>query len=364
MAAPKKKTTKRVPKKTTKKIVRRKKTPLDLKKPKKNPIIEPSLDRPWESKATFNPTALEHDGKVHLIYRAIGENDMSVLGYARSDDGTLVVDRHPEAAYLHETDSMKPKKAPIVPISSGGGWGGGCEDPRMTKLNDSVYLLYTAFDGWGSVRIALTSIGLDNFLNKRWSWNEPVLISPPNEIHKNWVLFPEKIGGKFAILHSISPEIMIDYIEDLDEFDGKKFIRSVHQGSHLWHMRARGVRGVGPAPIRTELGWLVLYHAIEEEDPGRYKLWAMILDIDEPTRVLYRSKQPILEPDEAYENSGFKWGVVYACGAVVKNGTLFVYYGGADRVTCVASAKLDKFLDELSKHREPKLSSAKMKIKN
>ena len=72
--------------------------------------------------------------------------------------------------------------------------------------------MYTAFDGWGSVRIALTSIGLTDFLKKDWQWKKPTLISPPGEIHKNWVLFPEKINGKFAILHSISPDILIDIL--------------------------------------------------------------------------------------------------------------------------------------------------------
>ena len=250
---------------------------------------------------------------------------------------------------------------PPISYCSGGGWGGGCEDPRLTLLGDTVYMIYTAFDGWGSLRMALTSISLDEFISRRWNWAEPILISPPGQIHKNWVLFPEKINGKYAILHAISPEVMIDSFDSMDELDGNKFIYSVHQNSQLWSMRDKLVRGVGPAPIKTKYGWLVLYHKMEKHDSHRYKLWAMILDAKNPTKVLYNSEQPILEPDFWYENEGYKSGVIYSCGAVVKDGELFVYYGGADKVTCVATADLDKFLAELTRSKVSKLKGRKIK---
>ena len=81
--------------------------------------------------------------------------------------------------------------------------------------------------------------------------------------------------------------------------------------------------------------------------PDRYRIGALLLDLDDPTKVLYRSTQPILEPQEHYENHGHKWGVVFTCGAVVKDGTLFVYYGGADACVCVATAPIDAFLHDL-----------------
>ncbi len=109
-------------------------------------------------------------------------------------------------------------------------------------------------------------------------------------------------------------------------------------------------------PIKTGYGWLLLYHAIDHKDPGKYKLGAMILDLKDPTKILYRSKKPVLEPDEYYENEGFKAGVIYSCGAVVVNGRLIVYYGGADSVSCVATAKLDEFLKGLISDKEPKLT--------
>ena len=352
---------KRAIKKTVKKV-----SVLDLKRSPKNPIIEPSVGRYWDSKATFNPTAFLHNGKVHIIYRAIGDSDISVLGYGRSDNGYDVNPESKELAFYHlnKLSFKRPAQTYSLPpiYSSGGGWGGGCEDPRITLIGDQVYMIYTAFDGWGSVRMAMTSISLNDFIGKRWNWRQPVLISYPGQIHKNWVLFPEKIKGKYAILHAISPKIMIDYFDSLDELDGDNFIYSVHQGSQLWGSRDKYIRGVGPSPLKTKYGWLVLYHKMEPHDSHRYKLWAMILDIKDPTRILYNSSQPILEPDEWYENEGYKSGVVYSCGAIIKNGELFVYYGGADKVSCVAVADLDAFLRELMRTSRPTLKEKKAKV--
>jgi len=198
-------------------------------------------------------------------------------------------------------------------------------------------------------------------LKRRWNWEIPVLISPPGQIHKNWVLFPEKINNKYAILHSISPHIMIDYVKDLKELNGNNFIHSIHQGSPLWGTRDKLIRGVGPSPIKTKYGWLVIYHKMDKGEMHRYKLWAMILDLKDPAKILYNSSQPILEPDEWYENEGYKSGVVYSCGAVVKDGELFVYYGGADKVSCVATANLEKFLQELVHSNATKVKSRKTK---
>lgn len=339
--------------KSVKKKIAKKQSPLELKRAWHNPIIKPEGNVYWESKAAFNPSALYHDGKIHIIYRAIGDSDVSVLGYASSSDGYFFDKKSKELAYYSKNKQAvkKDSATKLVNYSSGGGWGGGSEDPRLTLIGDTVYMIYTAFDGWGSLRMALTSISLEDFLKRRWHWEEPVLISPPGEVHKNWVLFPEKINGKFAILHSISPKILIEYVDKIEHFDGTKFIHSIHQDSPEWRLREKGMRGVGPTPLRTKHGWLVFYHM--DKKGSQYKIWAMILDTKDPTKILYRSKEPILEPEEWYENEGYKSGVVYSCGAIVKPSStgkgkeLFVYYGGADKVSCVATADLNKFLEEL-----------------
>jgi predicted GH43/DUF377 family glycosyl hydrolase len=341
-----------------------KNTGIELERHQQNPIIEPRI-YPWESKATFNPAAFESDGKIYIVYRAIGDDDSSVLGLAATEDGFNILERPTHFIYKRFNQYLGPDKSnePIDYIS-GGGWNGGSEDPRITLIDDMLYMLYTAFDGWGSLRVALTSIKLADFKKKKWNWEKPALISPPGVLAKNWVMFPEKINGKFAIMHSFYPKILIDYFDDPKEFDGKKYIYSNNtrpvDETRTWDS---WFRGVGPTPIKTKAGWLIIYHAMDHKNPDRYRMGALILDYKDPTKVLYRSKEPILEPEEHYENNGFKWGVVYSCGAVVKDGQLFVYYGGADKVIGVASIELDELLEDLKKNKVVKLRSNKM-VKN
>ncbi len=323
-----------------------------LKRSPSNPILEPRPDNHWEAMATFNPAALCIDDTIHLLYRAQGYDGLSVLGYASSDDGTTIHGREMYPAYApSQAFEKRPSKKRTHDFSyvSGGGWG-GCEDPRLSKIDDTVYMTYVAFNGCQPPGVALTSIDLDDFINKRWNWNVPKLLSRPGVIQKNWVLFPEKINGKFAIMHSISPRILIDYFDDLDAADIT--IDSYHNGhADAWRWD-NIMRGVGAPPIRTDQGWLVFYHAMDRRDPDKYKVGAMLLDLKNPKKILYRSHRPILEPTEHYENGGYKSGVVYVCGAVIKDETLFVYYGGSDRCTAVASSPIETFIHQLISHQE------------
>lgn len=337
---------------------------IKLERSLQNPIITPRLYS-WESKATFNPAAFISNGTVHIVYRAIGDEDISVLGYASSYDGYHIQDRPTHFVYRRFLSYIK--TGDPIDYDSGGGWSGGCEDPRITLIGDTVYMFFNAFDGWGSLRVAITSMSLEDFNKKRWNWSKTILVSPQGERHKNWVLFPEKINGKFAVLHNLHTEdpnrIRIEYLNDLEEKDFKNANFESPDPNALpnklisWHNR---MRSVGPPPIKTDLGWLILYHATDQKEPGRYKLGAMITDINDPTKVLYRSKSPILEPDEHYENNGWKAGVIYSCGAVVKYNRLFVYYGGSDTFVCVASIKLSELLESFTKENPVKLKSNKL----
>ncbi len=326
-------------------------------KVEQNPILVPSSEE-WESEYTFNSAAFEHKGDIHLLYRAIGKNWMSVVGYAITGDGITIRERYSKPAYIHE----RPKNI-IENIntawSSGGGFGGlgGCEDPRVTKIDGRIYMTYTAFDNYP--RVALTSIDVEDLVKKNWKWDAPVIISPPNEVHKNWVIFPKKVNGKYAILHSITPDIEIEYRDNLN-FKKGDYIKSSHKPGDVfghWHTR---VRGVGAPPIETKLGWLVFYHAHSKGEYGRYKIGAMLLDKKNPKKVLHRSLKPVIVPDMYYENQGFKPGIVYCCGAVVKENTLYIYYGGADSVLCVAKQNLDTFLEQLVSNKEIKLKKVSL----
>lgn len=228
----------------------------------------------------------------------------------------------------------------------------------MVVIEGRVYVTFNMFDGWDYIRVASISIDEQDFMTEQfWKWDGPHILSKPGERHKNWVLFPEKINGKYAILHSIAPNVDIAYRDSIEDIGTEEpFIESwvgsrdsLPPRENAWDSY---VRGAGAPPIRTSRGWLLLYHAIDARDPGRYKLGAMLLDLTDPTHVLHRSSGPILSPDEHYENHG-KPGIVYACGAVVRDGTLFVYYGGADKVVCVATAELEELVDELVAGSQP-----------
>jgi predicted GH43/DUF377 family glycosyl hydrolase len=117
---------------------------------------------------------------------------------------------------------------------------------------------------------------------------------------------------------------------------------------------------MGPPPIKTKDGWLAIYQGVGFQDNSRYKIGAMLLDLNDPTVVTHRSPHPILEPEADYENGGFKAGVVYPCGAVVIGNKLIVYYGGSDTYLAAATADLNQFLDELKFDSSPHLDTSIM----
>ncbi|MEI6479201.1 MAG: hypothetical protein WCO18_02805, partial [bacterium] len=327
-----------------------------IKKFSKNPIISPKPDNNWESWQTFNPGVVLLDGKVHLLYRAIGEDGVSRLGYAVSNDGFVIDERSSSPVYEQSSD----QPFNIYSFFSGGSFS-GVEDPRLVRMEgeDNLYMTYTACDG--GLRVGLTSISVSDFLNKKWNWKEQSLISPPDEVHKNWLIFPEKINGKYAILHSLKPDIQIEYRDSL-EFEDDSFIKSFHGGGPRKSGWDKWIRGAGAPPIKTKDGWLVFYHAMDD-DWSKYKVGAMLLDLKDPRKVIARAKEPILYPSEDYENNGYKSGVVYVSGAVVKDGNLLIYYGCSDCHVGVAYSNLDEFLEELKKGDSPKLKLKTLKRK-
>ncbi len=319
-----------------------------------NPTLSPIMHLDWQAEGTCNPAAYMDDtGKVHIIYRAVGNDGISRLGYAASPDGFVFEDRTPYPVFSMQNPARygEPREKTFNPLlyPSGGSWG-GCEDPRMVAIDDRIYVSFSVFGGWNFVRLAVTSIKKEDFLAKKWDWTPPMFLSPAGEINKNWVLFPEKINGKFAILHSISPKPQIDYVERLESLDnGAQKIKSQFGQKVPRDTWDTWVRGVGPAPVKTEKGWLVLYHATSKEEPHKYKVGAMLLDLNDPTQIIARSPSALLLPDKWYEND-WKPGIVYVCGAVIKDEQLLVYYGGGDKHICVAETNLENLLSWLQNH--------------
>jgi predicted GH43/DUF377 family glycosyl hydrolase len=326
-----------------------------------NPIMEPSEHLSWESHAVFNPAAILYKGRVHLFYRALGSDGVSRFGYASSKDGINFDDRLPYPVFVPENrvtaSSHYPFTSPARLVyntsayESGGGWG-GCEDPRAVQIDGRLYLTFNMFNGWNSMRVAFTSIDLEDMIQKKWKWDSFTYLSRLGDRQKNWVLFPEKINGKFAVFHNLDmgdpTRVHIAFLDDLNVYqsptqDEAPDPHTLPDHIVAWHNRTRSAAA---PPIKTRDGWLLFYHAMDKDDPDRYKVGALLLDLKDPTKVLYRSAYPVLEPDEWYEND-WKPGIVYANGAVVKDGILLLYYGGGDKRIAVAYANLSDFLHKL-----------------
>jgi predicted GH43/DUF377 family glycosyl hydrolase len=337
-----------------------------------NPIIRPG-PYSWESQAVFNPAVISSGGRIHLFYRALGGDGVSRIGYASSKDGIYFDERLVYPVYfLQNSEEMKkhwPYTSPARPVydtalyASGGGWG-GCEDPRTVLIDGNVYMTFNVFNGWDSMRVAVISIKEEDLLKKKWLWKNFSYLSREGDRQKNWVLFPEKINGKFAIFHNLdigdSARVSVAYVNKLDTSEtpaGKNAPDPHTLPDHVvaWHKRTRSAAA---PPIKTKDGWLLLYHAMDKDDGNRYKLGALLLDLKNPEKVLYRAQHPILEPDEWYEND-WKPGIIYASGANVMNGKLFVYYGGGDKYIGVASIMLSSLIDSMKKNGSVKLEKNK-----
>jgi len=300
------------------------------------PIIEPK-DNWWECWQTFNTGAILLDEKIHFLYRAVGVDCISRFGYAISEDGFNLNERLDYPVYEH----------PIIPTScpyGSGGSLGGAEDPRIVRVKgeDKLYVTYNLFSNEG-IRVCLTSINVKDFLNRRWNWSKGVPISPPREVHKNWVIFPEKIGGKYALLHSLTPRVSIEYLDSLN-FDGREFIKSQYVRADYPLDWEAVIKGVGPSPLKTDYGWIVFYHGLPKSNPELYCIGVMLLDLEEPTKIVAKAKKPVIIPEGL---KGVKPNVVYTNGAVIKEDYIIVYYGAADTCVHVAYAKLEEFVENL-----------------
>lgn len=304
-----------------------------------NPILKPNPENWWESYTVFNPGAVLKDGKVYLLYRAVGERKqyISRLGLAISGDG-----------FNFERVSTKPVFEPGRAYDR---WA--CEDPRIIELEGEIYITYVALSklalmgGKLSYTALLSTKDFRNF--KRFG-----LITSRKVDDRDTVLFSEKIKGKYAMLHR--PQEYTN--SDLDYWEWKtgdpssiwlafsKDIKRWGMGQVLmkpqeeWEQRKIGI---GPPPIKTTNGWLLIYHGVDKNSV--YRAGAALLDLNDPTKVIGRLSYPILEPEEDYEKIGDVPNVVFPCGAVILGKKLFIYYGGADEVCCVATKNLNDILE-------------------
>lgn len=308
-----------------------------LEKFKENPILKPIPEHDWESKYVYNPGAIYEDEQVHIFYRAQGSDDTSVIGLATSRDGLHISERLEKPIYFPRED-FETKAQP--------GYS-GCEDPRVTRLDDRLYMCYTAFNAKDPTRIALSSISLKDFLHRNWDWDKPISISSPDRDDKNGCLLSQKIDSKYAFFHRIGGCIWVDYVKDLNfkenDWLGGEILLSPRSGR--WDSYKVGIAG---PPHRTEAGWLLIYHGLSEVD-NQYRLGALLLDLHNPKRIISVLDNPILEPDADYEHQGLRPGTVFSCGSVLIGKKLFVYYGAADQNIAVACGDISQLIQQLKK---------------
>ena len=292
-----------------------------------NPIISPVKDHDWESEYTLNAAAIYLEGKVYILYRAQGKSGVSTIGCAISRDGQKIDKRLPEPIYVPRIDAERD----------------GCEDARITRIGNTLYLFYTAFRD-GMTHIAMSTISVSDFLAKNWRWSPPVIISPSELNDKNACIMPEKINGKYIIFHRTNHRIWIAEEENLDFSDGRWIQGKIlFEPNDEWYSEKVGIAA---PPIKTTDGWLLIFHGISKAD-WKYRLGAMLLDLKDPLTIKSLLPYPILEPNASYEDSGLRPGTVFSCGSAVIKDKLFVYYGAGDTTVAVATVSLERLLTAL-----------------
>jgi predicted GH43/DUF377 family glycosyl hydrolase len=224
----------------------------------------------------------------------------------------------------------------------------GVEDCRVTQLGETYYLTYSAVSEHG-VGVALqTTTDWQRFTRHG-------MIFPPH--NKDCTLFDEKIGGEFAALHRpVGLDLggpFIWYATSPDLVHWGRHVCLAHTRKGMWDCQRIGA---GAAPIRTEQGWLELYHGCDEA--SRYCLGALLLDLEDPTKVLARSREPIMEPLADYEQEGFFGNVVFTNGHLVDGDTITLYYGASDSVICIATLSIAEVVRRVEQEGiEPRMNT-------
>ncbi|MGD0328288.1 MAG: hypothetical protein ABSB00_01080 [Minisyncoccia bacterium] len=300
-----------------------------------NPILAPRGEG-FENREVINAAAVELNGLIYLLYRAMDAASTSTIGLATSKDGLTIDERLPEPIYIPRQEFEKKHGSPTG--------NSGCEDPRIVRIGDTLHMTYTAYDGVHAPAGAISSIGVDDFLARQWQkWNAPFILTPEGVDDKDLALLPEKIGGNYLLYHRINNQICADLLPDL--VSGKRASRGIKIiGPRLGMWDGAKVGSTAP-PIKVGDKWLMIYHGISRH--ATYRLGAALLGADGLT-VLARTADPIFEPLEKYEKEGAVPNVVFSCGIVVRDDTVFLYYGGADKVLGVATASLAHIVDALS----------------
>ncbi len=291
---------------------------LQLVRHPQSPLLYPNPLHRWEALNVFNAAVTAHNGLFHMHYRAQGVDFISSIGYAVSADG-LVWNRleHPVLAPHNGREDYR-----------------GIEDPRVTPLEGRFYMCYTAYGANGNYPMIAVS---DNLI----TWEDVAPLEKTE--NKDHVLFPEKIGGRYAILHRRRPHIWIAFSDDLIHWTDHTIIMSPRPADatpEAWDSKSIGANGV---PIKTEHGWLLFYHGYGSAHI--YRSSVALLDLHDPAAVLHRPRTTLIEPTETWEIRGDVPNVIFSCANIVVDAALRFYYAGADRVVGLATAPFAAVVD-------------------
>jgi len=298
-----------------------------------NPIIT-VRDLPYSANSVFNAGATAINGQTLLLMRVEDRRGISHLTAARSSDGVRDwrIDEKPTLTPSPET---YPEEI----------WG--IEDPRITRIEDENFwaLLYTSYSRGGPLISLATT---EDFITFRR--HGPVM--PPED--KDAALFPVRFRGRWAMLHrpvSAFPDtaahIWLSFSPDLKHWGDHRILIPARKGG-WWDAKKIGL---SPPPMRTDKGWLILYHGVRITAAGAiYRLGLALLDLDDPRKVIARSDEWVFSPEDNYEVFGDVDKVVFPCGWVADNDEVRLYYGGADKCIALATARLSEMLDWLKRH--------------
>lgn len=294
------------------------------------PIFTPDK-LPFKANAVFNPGAAIVDGEVLLILRIEDMRGISRMHVARSRNG---VD-----SWRIDPDSFLCPDLPEYPFEE---WG--VEDPRITQIGEKRWVIaYTAYSRYGP------AVALAETEDFRTAERLGVVLSPTN---KDATIFPQQFNGEWLMLHRpvTGSEEHIWYATspcDLKTWSRPGLLMP-QRGGPWWDGRRIGV---GAPPIRTDKGWLLIYHGVKEMGANPfYRLGLALLDIEEPRKVIARSEEWVFAPEAAYERDGLLPNVVFTCGAVTRGDQVWMYYGASDTVVGLAVASVDDLVDFVFEH--------------
>ncbi len=324
-----------------------------------NPILKPHDSNAWENLAVCNPGVYFDNGKFYMLYRAAGNDEDHVIqiGLAISEDGF---------------NFKRINNEPVLSPSDQGPDSGCIEDPRIVKFDEYYYVTY-AFRPFAPGQYwkfshdeVLTKDCGDNaphFLTNNMAnsalaitkdfkeWMKLGRITDSNLDDRDVILFPEKINGKYAMLHRPKewvgeeygtdyPAIWIRFSDDLLVWNQPSTMIIAGKNG-TWEDKVGG----STPPLKTDKGWLVIYHGVESGGTGFYRVGAVILDLEDPTKVIGRTEDFIMEPEFDYEIEGFYKGCVFPTGNVIIDNTLYVYYGAADKNIGVATCNVKELVN-------------------